>query len=197
LAPDEDWHGAPNLLWLPADPQTVWAFLQLDESPQPAACFEKMGERIHESFLLKNEWKTSKDKTHRPWTYLDPNMQASNIYQAIHSAEILASKGYLIEKIEPAEVKIKPYTFSTAEEETVKAMAEMEHGRWNIERLSDGWIRGHAKNVEKKISPFLVPWIELDPKTRQLDIDFVRDWPSLLAEVGLKIVPPDEPPLIS
>jgi len=36
-------------------------------------------------------------------------------------------------------------------------MAELEHGRWNIERLRDGWRPGPRAD-EKKIHDCLVAW---------------------------------------
>lgn len=43
----------------------------------------------------------------------------------------------------------------------IEIMAEMEHARWNIEQLLDGWKWGKEKDMNRKISPYLIPWSEL------------------------------------
>jgi len=67
-------------------------------------------------------------------------------------------------------------------------MAELEHARWNVERLLDGWKWGPIKDVTKKISPYILPWSALPEEMKEVDRDVVRDIPHLLAEVGMEIV---------
>jgi hypothetical protein len=56
-----------------------------------------------------------------------------------------------------------------------------------VERLRDGWRRGPEKDVEKKISPYLVGWDELPENVKEWDRNTVRAIPRFLAEVGLEI----------
>jgi hypothetical protein len=69
----------------------------------------------------------------------------------------------------------------------IEIMAEMEHGRWNVERLSDGWRWGEKKDVDKKISPYLVGWDQLPENVKEWDREAVRAIPKLLESVGLEI----------
>ena len=66
-------------------------------------------------------------------------------------------------------------------------MAEMEHGRYNAERLLDGWRWGTEKNMEKKINPYLVPWAELPDSVKEWDRDSVRKIPQFLADIGFEV----------
>ena len=75
-------------------------------------------------------------------------------------------------------------TFSESETET---LAKMEHARWNVERLLDGWKWGKTKDVAKKISPHLVPWNELPQDLKEWDRETVRKIPEFLAAVGIDI----------
>ena len=75
-------------------------------------------------------------------------------------------------------------TFTDAE---VELLGEMEHGRWNAERLSFGWRLGPHKDVERKISPYLVSWSELPEEIRKWDRETVLRIPAYLAEIGLEI----------
>ncbi len=71
----------------------------------------------------------------------------------------------------------------------LKRMAEMEHGRWNVERIRAGWSLGE-RDPEKKISPYLLPWTELKglPKDPQKwDLEYVSNWPEDFKEAGLEV----------
>jgi len=80
---------------------------------------------------------------------------------------------------------VTPRLFTPSE---VEIMAELEHGRWNVERLLDGWRWGPIKDVTKKVSPYILPWSALPEDMREVVRDVVRDIPHLLAEVGMEIV---------
>lgn len=43
------------------------------------------------------------------------------------------------------------------------------HNRWMKHRLQDGWVYGHIKDVEKKITPYLVSYKQLPQVTRIKD----------------------------
>lgn len=66
-------------------------------------------------------------------------------------------------------------------------MAKMEHARWNVERLLNGWKWGEKRDVTKKVSPYLVPWSELSIDMKECDRQTVRKIPEFLAKVGLEV----------
>ena len=72
--------------------------------------------------------------------------------------------------------------------EEIETLAEMEHSRWNAERLREGWRYAPEKNVEKKLTPYLVAWTDLSEPIREWDRSAVSAWPDLLAARGLRIV---------
>jgi hypothetical protein len=74
-------------------------------------------------------------------------------------------------------------TFTNAE---VEILAEMEHARWNVERLLGGWKLGD-KDITKKISPYLVPWSELPENVKECDRDAIREIPRFLSEVNIEV----------
>jgi hypothetical protein len=69
----------------------------------------------------------------------------------------------------------------------IETMAEMEHGRWNAERLMDGWRWGERKDVDKKISPYLVSWHKLPEDVKEWDRKMMCKIPEILAGIGLEI----------
>ena len=56
-----------------------------------------------------------------------------------------------------------------------------------IDLLAAGILPSEVKDINRKISPYLVAWQELPQSVRQWDGDAVREIPALLAKVGLRI----------
>jgi hypothetical protein len=75
----------------------------------------------------------------------------------------------------------------TFTEDESEVMAEMEHGRWNVERFPDGWTWGEKRDVTQKTSPYLVPWSELPNEVKEWDRETVRKIPEFLTKVGVEI----------
>jgi hypothetical protein len=69
----------------------------------------------------------------------------------------------------------------------METMAEIEHGRWNAERLAAGWRYGRERDHDRKISPYLVSWTDLPPEIKQYDRDFITGLPAVLASAGLEV----------
>ena len=72
-------------------------------------------------------------------------------------------------------------------EKGIRRLAEMEHGRWNAERLARGWSYGEVKDVAIKQSPYIVSWLELPEHIKQYDYAAVRNWPEVFSAAGLEI----------
>lgn len=78
----------------------------------------------------------------------------------------------------------------------IELLARREHDRWCEERVAAGWIHDPGpKNTEKKTSPYLVPWEQLDEEVKEIDREMVRALPAVLARAGFRMVrPSDEDP---
>ena len=72
--------------------------------------------------------------------------------------------------------------------ESAYGMAELEHGRWNVERLRNGWRPGKTRDDARKIHDCLLPWSApgLD-NVRHYDRNAVRQFPEILAAAGLEV----------
>jgi len=93
-----------------------------------------------------------------PWPLLRDDFKHSNRHQAACAVDILCRAGFEVTEVKLPADKIPLPEFSPAE---VERMAEMEHGRWNVERLDSGWRHGDKKDEERKLSPYLVPWTQV------------------------------------
>ena len=82
-----------------------------------------------------------------------------------------------------------PAIFTAFTDAEIERMAEMEHGRWTIERLRDGWRPG-PRDEARKLHNCLVPWSALsnDPNgVKRHDREGVRAFPAILATAGLEV----------
>ena len=66
-------------------------------------------------------------------------------------------------------------------------MAEYEHELWVEERKKNGWIYGEVKDVEKQITPYLIPYNELTEEIKEYDRDTIRNIIPLLKMVGMAV----------
>lgn len=73
-------------------------------------------------------------------------------------------------------------------EDEVLDLAIFEHDEWCEEKLGTGWTYGEVRDDENLIHDCLVPWDDLTPEIQQYDIDPVKNIPSLVGSIGLKIV---------
>ena len=171
------------------DPDVVDAFLSLFQEkglpiPQLASDLsEVIAQAIHESYRY-----TQHDKAHSDdpsmvlWDKLPYHFKDSNRQQAEHILKKLSRIGCTVHRVNNRDIRLMTFT-----EDEVEIMAEMEHQRWNAERLLDGWVWGEKKDAMKKTSPYLVPSSELPYDVRELDVHMVRQIPELLAKVGMEI----------
>ena len=102
-------------------------------------------------------------------------------FMRMRCKKLLVDQGY--EVTEARTKGPRPAVFSTRE---VGRMAEMEHGRWNLERIRSGWKPG-PRDPEAKTSPYIVSWDELPDDIKEYDREAVRGFPAVLAEAGMTV----------
>ncbi len=106
---------------------------------------------------------------------------AASRSQASHIKSTLNSQGYSI--VSRTDWEDPLAVFSKNE---VEKMAEMEHNRWWDDRIKHGWKLG-PRELGKKTSPYLIPYDQLDERTKDYDRNFVRLYPKILAMVDLSV----------
>jgi ppGpp synthetase/RelA/SpoT-type nucleotidyltranferase len=179
LSDAEGWDPA-SLLRLPFDPMTVRAFVNPGDAQMTPAQVRKVARSIHAAFREENRY-TKVDLAMLPWSLLPEGFVESNTEQARYCEEILASVGY---RLRPKSGRVRMPRFTRRQ---VEAMAEMEHGRFVVERLRQGWRYGPDRDPDRKISPYLVPWSALPDHVQEYDRVAVRAWPEILEKAGFEI----------
>lgn len=180
LLPDENWGTSDRLLHLPADPMLVTAFVGSGGNRLTVEKREQLGQAIHDNFR-QIRVTPSADPSMAEWPDLREDLKESNRQQADHIFEKLRQIGCSV-----FPVRDRPVARMTFTDQEIEQMAEMEHARWVVERLRNGWTLGE-RDVARKISPYLVPWEALSEEVKEWDRDPVRKIPEFLAKVGLEI----------
>ena len=123
-----------------------------------------------------------------PWEDLPEALKVSNFHQVAYAENILKTAGLGIRRItDPGKPLVSMKDL--LDKAGLERLAEMEHGRWNVERLLLGWRWAEAKDVGRKLSPYLVPWDKLPPEIQEYDLDAIRSLPRKFREAGLGGVP--------
>lgn len=183
LISDSEWSNSKNLIYLPADRMTIAAFIGGGDAILEPETREAIAMAIHKNYRAgKMRVSSNEDPSSVPWEQLPEHLKESNRRQADDIHNKLSSINCRMAKAVGRKAVRMTFT-----EDEIEFMAEMEHGRWNVERLLDRWQRGKPRDVEKKISPNIVAWSELTDEVKEWDRDAVRKIPEFLAKVGLEV----------
>jgi hypothetical protein len=182
LLSDPDWCDCIGLLRLPNDWRSVQAFLRPPSPTLTGDQLESAAEKIHEAYLKGNHYQNP-DPALQPWEKLDEGFRNSNRMQATNAAGFMERAGFVVR---PATEKVEPLELTGVE---IEVLAEIEHGRWVVDRLMEGWRYEDLpkKDTDRKRHPSLVPWDKLMDRVKGYDRDAVQGWPKLLAEAGLEV----------
>ncbi len=144
---------------------------------------EPMAQAIHERW---RQDAIAKGEPAPTWQDLDESRKNSSRDQARRIPTLLREVGCAIAPLR--DWQAKEFTFTKQE---IERLAIAEHDRWNRERIADGWTLAKEKNVERKQTPYLLPWTQLKtryPDIAELDAVFIRAMPAILASAGLQII---------
>lgn len=111
---------------------------------------------------------------------LSDDLKYSNLRQARGIYEKLESVGLCLRR------KGEKGELSKIPEDYIEALAEYEHDAWVNERIAQGWTLGE-KDIEKKTTPYLVPYSELSEEIKDYDRDAVRNIPELAYMIGMAV----------
>jgi ppGpp synthetase/RelA/SpoT-type nucleotidyltranferase len=186
---DEHWSQDSNLLRLPLallDSATVHAFLRPGVLKISEEKLDQIAQDRHEAYLSTARY-SDLDPIRRKFFDLPDEIKRSNRRQLLYFSEILGAAGYVVRELK----KDRPAKVPSFSKNEIERMAELEHGRWNIERLESGWKYGEKKDPARKQSPSILPWDELkdgEDGAKRLDREAIAHHAKLLAEAGYEIV---------
>jgi len=172
---------ADDIWQLPADPMTLRAFLRWRDPPDalPDALREELAKYLHNDYRRKQRGrKPTSDPSMAPWEELLPYLQLSNLL----AADDIPNKLAVVEK----RLSKRGNRLRLTDDE-IERLAEIEHGRWNLERLTSGWQLGERR-VSRRPTPYLAPWTELNDDVKEYDRESVRNIGPALEACGWGVV---------
>jgi RyR domain len=141
---------------------------------------ETFAEAIHEQYRRDPRLDLAEDDpAMRPWEELPESLKESNREQADQIPEKLGKVGCGYKAVKAPQ----PFEFT---EDDLKKLAEIEHDRWVAERFRAGWTLGE-RNIEQRMSPYLVRWADLRDEDKRYDQETVRHMSEFMAEAGFEI----------
>ena len=144
-----------------------------------------MARELHELYIVRQRTiKSAGDPALQAWSTLSPWLKRSNLAVIDDIPAKLTVLGLRLEE-RPAG---KPEDeLVAAFEAKIDYLAELEHGRFIVERLLSGWTSG-VRDPARFVSPHLLPWTELSDEAKGFDRDVMRNLPIVLAHNGLGAV---------
>jgi hypothetical protein len=144
---------------------------------------EILGRAIHERYRHNQQGiKPPDDPAMQPWETLAEHLRESNRQQGDDIEGTLQRIGCGVRPA--AGAAPAPLVFT---EEEVEIMAGVAHEHWVAERRRAGWISGPERDVERKITPYLIPYAELTEDVKEWDRQAARAIPEVLAAAGLEV----------
>jgi hypothetical protein len=179
---NRQWRVSRGLLCVPVDPYVIEEFAKPHPVRLDPTVRERLARAIHAAYReTERGLTTPDDPAIAAWDDLPSYLRQSNHAQADRLCEKVHRVGYVVDTCGNA----APATTFTREE--LDVMAQMEHARWVVERLSDGWTLGPGRDARRKISPYLVSWQALSEDVKDKEREMVRAIPKLLAEIGYQV----------
>ena len=119
----------------------------------------------------------------KPFDELSPQLKIANIRQAQSIPIKLDIIGCEIADRNDEREEIIEFS-----DEEVEDLAIFEHDEWCREKEGTGWVYGEKKDIKNLVTPYLISWDELTEEIREYDRDPVRNIPSLMKSIDLKVV---------
>ena len=174
----------PSLLAIPQDEASVQALVTVPNTTHEPDQLTEMAKAFHAHYISDNLGRLPENM--RPWEKLADTYKRANFGQARYAVEILRGAGFEVRSIAKTPDTITSFADDSFRAD-VERMAELEHGRWNIERLRAGWRFGTIRDNAKKIHNSLVAWEKLPDDIREYDRTSIRAFPEILAKARLEV----------
>ncbi|NJL71496.1 MAG: hypothetical protein HC888_07690, partial [Candidatus Competibacteraceae bacterium] len=161
------WNTAPNFYPLPKDPQVLYMFLRMPAAPWPqdASLRTSLAKLAHENYratVLRTP--SVIDQALSAWDDLPKTWRKANVAQVASLQHVLAAAGLLLMPKPEADALLESREYEEVKGPTpreIEVLARLEHARWCVERLAEGWRYGPARDNVRKLRPQLVSWDRL------------------------------------
>lgn len=148
---------------------------------------EILAQAIHQGYIQDQTvlgMTASENPSMRPWHDLPADLKESNRAQADDIPNKLKAADCEMHLMASGQIEVMQFT-----DAEIEKLAEIEHQRFVDEREAAGWSYGEKKDLEKRTSPYLIPWTDerLPENIKDYDRNTVRRLPAILAKADYEI----------
>ena len=93
---------------------------------------------------------------------------------------------------EPKPIDTSNVTLPAKQLALTEQLAENVHDVWAMGRIAEGWTYGEVKDVEKKKTPQLIPYMELPEEEKQYDRNTALETLKMIIKMGYRIEREDD-----
>lgn len=172
-------------------------FMSFLRSPKlPAALRERLAHGLFETYKRQRELMArteqqrkdlETDRSYCDWEDLSGELKESTRAQADDIPRKLRATGCFMLNDGAQEPRGEPLVqIKQFDEKDLLMLSEMEHERFNAERLQRQWRMG-PRNGPQRMTPFLVPWRDLTQEWKDVDTVMVECVPGILEGAGWRI----------
>lgn len=164
----------------------AWGDVRSSQSPDDVLedALDRVAKEVHAAYLRGEQerdpatWdertqqaRTSEFSSLRAWGELWPFLRDDNRNSAEFAVRRLRAIGLeLVDEMQPGQTEVKPGDLTRDE---LTTLARLEHRRWMVNRLMNGWRQGAKKDPSLKTHPDLVEWDNLTEEARGKDFRVV------------------------
>lgn len=157
----------------------------VDGTPLSSDNFDDLPERFHHTYVETTESSSLKKDISKDWDYLEEELRVANRRVSAHIRATLDAAGFdLNQWLENGDSKSLPYSCSTIpkksniidikDEEEIETLARLQHRRWMLDRMLNGWSYAAVRDNIARKHNCLVEYDDLDDKTKEYDRAMVR-----------------------
>jgi hypothetical protein len=145
------------------------------------AVYRRQREEIANARTEEDRQLLQSDPAMVPWEHLSEDLKESNRLEADDIPRKLRAVGCYMAQGDEDRPRVTKLT-----KPEIEVLAELEHERFNAERLRRQWGLG-PRDAARRKNPFLVPWRDLEQKWKSLDRAAVASIPGILAQLDYRI----------
>jgi hypothetical protein len=149
---------------------------------------EELAKEIHKNYLNKRKVSVNGNEkltpSLLPWENLSEELKESNRHQAQNVLLKLLQVQCFYKRKDKIDHSSDLFKFNSEE---IELLAEMEHKRWNSDKIKQGWKYGIERDDEKKIHNSILSWRRLSENLKDFDRSTVKAIPEIFHNIGFEI----------
>ncbi|KAK7408100.1 hypothetical protein QQX98_009755 [Neonectria punicea] len=151
--------------------------IYLNSMPLPKHLREDLAEKLHNTYNDERR-KTANDaekKKLTQWNDTDEELRESSRAHADAIPSKLRIIGCYLSETQEYRKPVESFT-----RDQIEKIAEVQHERWNAEKLQNQWGKGKERDIKARKSPFLVPWVDLPEQWKDIGRGMAKSYPKIL-----------------